>query len=391
VTPPIYLDHQSTTPLDPRVVEAMLPYLTERFGHPHSRSHAFGWEAEKAVEVARARVADLLHAEPREIVFTSGSTEADNLALKGAAEFYGSYGQRGRHVVTTAIENRPVLDSCAWLEERRGFRVTRMRPDAAGRVAPEAIAAAIEPDTVLVSVQWANHEVGTVQPIAEIAALCRDRGVLLHSDASQAGAWLDLDVAAAGVALLSLSANKMFGPKGAGALYVRRKDPRVRVAPLLHGGDHERGMRSGTPDVPALVGFGVAAEIARTQWTADAERVAALRDRFESALRASLDGIAVNGSTTHRLPNNSNLSFDGVEGEALLVSVPDVAASTGSACTSATQEPSHVLEALGLPRSASQSSVRFSLGRPTTSDEIDRAISRIRETVPRLRALSPPR
>ncbi len=385
---PIYLDHQSTTPVDPRVVAALLPYLTERFGHPASRAHAFGWEAEKAVEAARAKVADLVRADPREVVFTSGSTEADNLAVKGAAESYAGWGGKGRHVVTTTIENRAVLDSCRWLEERRGFEVTRVRPDGLGRVAPEAIASAIRPDTVLVSVQWASHEVGTVQPMEAIGAVCRERGVLLHSDASQAGAWLDLDVERAGVHLLSLSANKMSGPKGAGALVVRRREPRVRLAPLLHGGGHERGMRSGTVDVPAVVGFGAACEIARLERSGDAARVGALRDRFESELLARLPGVTRNGDPSHRLPNNANLSFSGVEGEALLVSLPQLAASTGSACTSASPEPSHVLEAMGLSREAAHSSVRFSLGRPTTSDEVSRAVALLCEAVPRLRALS---
>ncbi len=262
----VYLDHLATTPIDPRVLRLMGPWLEGRYGHPASRSHAFGWEAEEAVETARARVADLVHADPKEIVFTSGGTEADNLALQGVAEAYES---RGRHVVTTQIEGRPVLDTCAWLERRRGFTVTRVAPDGGGRVSAAAVEAALRPDTILVSVQAANAEVGTVEPTAEIGALCAARGVLFHVDAVAAAAWLELDVRRDGIHLLSLSANKMGGPKGAGALFVRRKDPRVRLAPILHGGAHERGLRAGTVDVPAVVGFGAAAELVRTERAGD--------------------------------------------------------------------------------------------------------------------------
>lgn len=383
----IYLDHQSTTPIDPRVVEAVAPFGHDQFGHPSSSGHAFGWDAEKAVEHARAQVADLVGAEPREIVFTSGGTEADNLAIKGVAEALAS---KGRHIVTTAVENRPVLDSCAWLETR-GWEVTRVAPDAKGRVEAEAIGTALRPDTVLVSVQYANHEVGTVQPVAGIAAVVAEHGAWLHTDAAQALAWLPVDVATEGIHLLSLAAHRMYGPKGAGALYVRRRKPRVRVAPQMHGGGHERGLRSGTVNVPGVVGLGAAAAACRADREGDAARVAVLRDRLEARIAERVSGMRRFGDLARRLPNNTNVAFEGVEGESLVVALPEIAFATGSACTSATLEPSYVLPAMGVAASTAAGSVRFSLGRFTTEAEIDRTVARVVEAVERTRALDPRR
>ena len=385
--PFVYLDHLATTPADPRVVEAMRPWLSERFGHPASRSHRLGWDAEAAVEAARAQVADLLGVEPREIVFTSGGTEADNLAIKGVAD---AYGVRGRHVVTTAVENRPVLDSCRWLEETRGFAVTRVPCSFTGRVSAENVVAALRPDTILVSVQAANQETGTTQPFAEIAAACAGRNLLVHVDATFAGGWLDLDPRRDGVHLMTLSANKLGGPKGAGALYVRRKDPRVRLAPQLHGGAHERGLRAGTVDVAGAVGFGLAASIVRETRAAATAAVSSLRDRLEGALLERVPDPVVHGDREHRLPNVTNLSFAGVEAESLLMGMQDVAASAGAGCTSALVEPSHVFGAMGLAPDVAAQSVRFSLGRSTTRDEIDFAIERIVATVSKVRALGAP-
>lgn len=385
--PFVYLDHLATTPADPRVVEAMRPWLSERFGHPASRSHRLGWEAEEAVEAARARVADLLKVEPREIVFTSGGTEADNLAVKGVADAYGA---RGRHVVTTAVENRPVLDSCRWLEETRAFAVTRVPCSFTGRVSAENVAAALREGTILVCVQAANQETGTTQPIAEIAAACAGRNLLVHVDATFAGGWLELDPRRDGVHLMSLSANKLGGPKGAGALYVRRKDPRVRLAPQLHGGSHERGLRAGTVDVAGAVGFGVAASIVRETREAAAATVRRLRDRLEAAVLERVPEASVHGDREHRLPNVTNLSFAGVEAESLLMGMQDVAAAAGAGCTSALVEPSYVFEAMGLAADVAARSVRFSLGRSTTREEIDFALERIVATVAKVRALGAP-
>lgn len=379
--PPLYFDHPSTTPLDPRVVDAMAPYWTERFGHPASRHHPYGWDAERAVTEARAEVASLIGAETREIVFTSGGTESDNLAIKGVAEAYAS---KGRHLVTTVVENRPVADSCTWLETR-GFEVTRVAVDGDARVDPSAIDAAIRDDTVLVSVQWANPEVGTVQPIAEIGAVCEARGVLFHTDATQAAAWMPLDVRTAGVHLLSLTAHRLYGPKGAGALYVRRRSPRVRLAPQLHGGGHERGMRSGTVNVPGIVGLGRAAALCAAEGQADAVRVAGLRDRLQAGLAEGVDGLRVLGSAARRLPGVLPVRIDGVEGEALLLGASGLAFSTGSACSSATLEPSPVLSAMGLSKRESDTSVRFGLGRFTTEAEVDTAIGAVTDAAARIR------
>lgn len=381
---PLYLDHLSTTPLDPRVREAMEPWLGARFGHPAARSHAYGWEAEEAVETARARVADLVGADPQEIVFTSGATEADNLALQGAFEAAAG---RGRHVVIGAVEHRPVRDTAAFLAARRGAEVTTVPCDARGRVAPEAVAAALRDDTVLVAVQAANAEVGTRQPTAAIGAACAGRAAWFHVDAAHAAAHVALDVRRDGIHLLSLTAHRMGGPKGAGALYVRRRDPRVRLVAVTHGGGHERGMRAGTVNVPAVVGFGVAADLIRAGRDAEGARLAALRDRFEATILARVARVVRHGDLADRLPGVSALAFDGVEAEALLMGMPDIAAASGAGCSSATLEPSYVLAAMGVPERVGHGTVRFSLGRTTTDDDVARAAARVIETVERLRSL----
>ncbi len=383
---PVYLDHHATTPMDPRVLEAMLPYFTEKFGNAASRSHAYGWAAERAVERAREQVAALLGAAPQELVFTSGATEADNLALKGALELYT---QRGDHVVTVATEHKAVLDTCAWLERSGRARVTYLRPRPDGLLDLDAVAAAIEPRTVLVAVMAANNEVGVLQPLAELGALCHERGVLFFTDAAQALGKVPLDVEAQRIDLLACTAHKLYGPKGAGALFVRRRDPRVRLAPQQHGGGHERGMRSGTLDVPAIVGFGAACALAQEEMAAEAARVGALRDRLWEGLRSRLDGLVLNGHPERRLPGNLNVSFVGVEGEALMMGMRDLAVSSGSACTSATLEPSYVLRALGVHEELAHTSIRFGLGRFTTTEEVDFAVETTVRAVERLRALSP--
>ncbi len=372
----VYLDNHATTPLDPRVLDAMMPYLTTKFGNAASRSHSFGWEAEKAVEDARKKVAALVGAEPREIVFTSGATESDNLAIKGVAEARG-----GGHIVTAATEHKAVLDTCHALE-RRGFEVTYLPVRQDGLVDLDALAEAITPRTILVSIMHANNEIGTVQPLEEIGQVCAERGVPFHTDAAQRPAKVS-----GGIALMSLSAHKIYGPKGIGALYVRRK-PRVPLAAQMDGGGHERGLRSGTLNVPAIVGFGEACAIAAREGAAESARVAGLRDRLEARL-LSVPGARVNGSRDHRLPNNLNISFPGVDSESLLMALPEVAISSGSACSSATLAPSHVLRAIGLPEDASRAAVRFGLGRFTTEDDVDYAAERVAQAVMRLRALSP--
>ena len=378
---PIYLDHHATTPADPRVLDAMWPYFTEIFGNAASRSHVYGWEAEAAVDVARERVAALLGGSPTEIVFTSGATEANNLAIKGAA---AAYRRRGDHIVTTAIEHASVLDPVRRLEQQGG-RVTRVSPGPSGRVAPEAVADAVCERTVLVSAMLANNEIGVIEPIAEIAAAVKARAprALVHTDAAQAASTLDIAERAAGVDLISLSAHKMYGPKGVGALWVRRR-PKIRLMPLLDGGGHERGLRSGTLPVPLVVGFGIACEIAQDERDSDAARIAALRDRLRARIESRLDGVRENGAG-ERLAGNLHLSFQGVDGEALLLALRDVAASSGAACASATLEPSHVLRALGVADELAHNSIRFGLGRFTTTEEIDRAADRVVESVMRLR------
>jgi cysteine desulfurase len=381
---PIYLDHQATTPCDPRVLEAMLPYFTEEFGNPASRTHAWGWRAERAVERAREQVAALIGADPREVIFTSGATESNNLAILGAARAARS---RGDHVVTVRTEHLAVLDPCAALE-REGFRVTRLDVGADGLLDPDKLRSALGPGTVLVSVMWANNEIGVIQPIEEIGRIAREHGVPLHSDAAQAAGRLPIDVEAARVDLLSLSGHKLYGPKGIGALRVRHRDPRLRLEPILYGGGHERGLRSGTLPTPLCVGLGEACAIAEREREAESARLRGLRDALWAQLREGLEGVHLNGCAERRLAVNLNVSFEGVEGEALLMGLPDVALSSGSACTSARREPSHVLRALGLGERRALSSVRFGLGRPTTRSDVDRAAVRVIAEVRRLRALS---
>ncbi len=383
---PIYLDHHATTPCDPRVVEAMLPWFTERFGNPASRDHTLGNMARSAVEHARVQVADAISASAKEIVWTSGATESNNLAILGVARTRAAH---GGHIVTVATEHKAVLDPVGVLA-REGFTTTVLPVDAAGRVSASQVEAALRPDTLLVSVMAANNEIGTLQPIAEIGAVCRARGVLLHTDAAQALGKIPLDVGAMHVDLMSLSAHKAYGPKGVGALYVRRGRPLIRLQPLMHGGGHERGLRPGTLPVPLIVGFGVAATLAAQDVAGDgANRLATLRDRLWEGLRARVPGVTLNGAMAHRLPNNLNVSFAGVEAEALMMSMREVACSSGSACTSATLEPSHVLRALGVAPETAHTSLRFGVGRTTTTDEIDAVIDRLAVQVPRLRALNP--
>jgi cysteine desulfurase len=382
----VYLDHHSTTPADPRVVEAMLPWFHEKFGNAASRSHPFGWEAEEAVEKARAEVASLVGAEPREIVWTSGATESDNLAIKGALAFHRA---RGNHVVTVATEHKAVLDSCKALVRDGLAEVTVLRPGASGLVSADDVAAAITDRTVVVSVMHANNEIGVVQPIADIGRVCRARGVLLHSDAAQSAGRIPIDVQQMQVDLLSLSAHKCYGPKGVGALYVRSKNPRVRITAQIDGGGHERGMRSGTLNVPGIVGMGAAFAIAKREMPEESARMLALRERLRNALFSSLDQLKLNGDLERRLPGSLNVSFAHVEGESLMLGLREIAVSSGSACSSATLEPSYVLRALGVSDEMAHSSIRFGIGRFNTEEEIDYAASRVIAEVRRLRALSP--
>jgi cysteine desulfurase len=381
----IYMDSNATTRTDPRVVEAMLPYFTERYGNASSLTHAFGREADEAVEQARAQVAALLGAHPREIVFTSGATESNNLALKGVAAMYRP---KGDHLVTVATEHKAVLDPVRRLE-REGSHVTILPVDTFGRVSVEQVAQALTPRTILVSVMAANNEIGTLQPIREIRRLCKERGVLFHSDAAQAAGKMSLDVEEMGVDLLSVSAHKMYGPKGVGALYVRRRDPRVRLEPQMDGGGQERGLRSGTSNVPAIVGFGVACELCRQEMAGEARRLTELREQLRRGVQDELSDVTLNGHPTERLPGNLNLSFAGVKGEALLMALRDVALSSGSACMTASVEPSYVLKALGLDDELAHASIRFGLGRFNTAEEVDAVIRDVVRVVHYLRALNP--
>lgn len=380
---PVYLDYSATTPIDPRVVEAMLPYLTEKFGNPASRSHQYGWEAEAAVENARAEVAALVNADPKEIVWTSGATEANNLAIKGAANFYQS---KGKHLITVKTEHKAVLDTMRELE-RQGFEVTYLDVLPNGLVDMAALEAALRPDTILVSIMAVNNEIGVIQPIAEIGELLRSKGILFHVDAAQATGKIDIDLSKLKVDLMSFSAHKTYGPKGIGALYVRRK-PRVRLEAQMHGGGHERGMRSGTLATFLIVGMGEAFRLARLEMKAENERIRALRDRLFKGL-SDLPEIYVNGDLEHRVPHNLNISFAYVEGESLMMAVKDIAVSSGSACTSASLEPSYVLRALGLTDELAHSSIRFSIGRFTTAEEIDFTVDLLHKQIGRLRELSP--
>lgn len=383
---PIYMDNHATTRVDPRVVQAMLPYFDQTFGNAASRTHAFGWQAEAAVEDARDTVAGLINAESgKEIVFTSGATESDNLAIKGVAEYYKA---KGNHIVTTVIEHKAVLDSCKRLE-KQGFEVSYVPVGKDGRVDPADIRRALTDKTILVSVMLANNEVGTIQPIAEIGAITREKGVLLHCDAVQGIGKTEFDVRAMNVDLASLTAHKIYGPKGVGALYVRRSKPRVRLVAQMDGGGHERGNRSGTLNVPGIVGFAKACEILKQEGKAENERIRGLRDRLHRGIAAALDEVVLNGHPEQRLPGNLNLSFSFVEGEGLMMAIKDVAVSSGSACTSASLEPSYVLRSMGLDEELAHSSIRFGLGRFNTEEEVDFVIDLVVGKVQKLRDMSP--
>ena len=383
---PIFMDNHSTTPVDPRVLEAMLPYFTEKFGNAASRSHVFGWTAEEAVDVARERIAKLNGAQcEKEIVITSGATESDNLALKGVAEFYKD---KGNHIVTTTVEHKAILDTCKRLE-KEGFEVTYLGVGKDGRVDPDDVKKALTDKTILVSIMFANNEIGTVQPLEAIGKITRERGVLLHSDAVQGVGKVEFDVQKMNVDLASVTAHKMYGPKGVGALYVRRSKPRVRLVAQMDGGGHERGMRSGTLNVPSIVGFGKACAIFQEEGKADNARIFALRERLRTKLQSSLDECYVNGSLEHRLPGNLNISFNFVEGEAMMMAIKDVAVSSGSACTSSSLEPSYVLRALGVGDELAHSSIRFGIGRFNTQDEIDYVADLVIGKVKHLRDMSP--
>jgi cysteine desulfurase len=380
---PIYLDYSATTPVDPRVAQKMIPFLTEQFGNAASRSHAFGWEAEKAVEEARGHVAALLNADSKEIIWTSGATEGNNLAIKGAANFYKG---KGKHIVTMKTEHKAVLDTVRELE-RQGFEATYLDPEQNGLLDLEKFKAALRPDTVLASVMMVNNEIGVIQPIAEIGEICRSKGIIFHCDAVQAAGKIPIDLQKLKVDLLTVTAHKVYGPKGIGALYVRRK-PRVRIEPQIHGGGHERGLRSGTLPTHQIVGMGEAFRIAKLEMAAEGERIRALRDRLLAGFK-DMEEVYVNGDIERRIPGNLNVSFNFVEGESLIMGIKDVAVSSGSACTSASLEPSYVLRALGRSDELAHSSIRFTIGRFTTEEEIDYAVKLLRAKIGKLRELSP--
>ena len=383
---PIYLDNNATTPVDPRVLEAMLPYFTTRFGNAASKSHAFGWEADAAVDSAREQVARLIGAvSPREIVFTSGATESDNLAIKGVAE---AYHDKGNHIITCVTEHKAVLDSCKVLA-KHGFEVTYLPVAPDGLVDVERVRDAITDKTILISIMAANNEIGTIHPIKEIGRLAKEKQILFHSDATQGVGKFPINVEDMGIDLLSLTAHKMYGPKGIGALYVRSTKPRVKLASLIDGGGHERGMRSGTLNVPGIVGLGKACELSQKEMSAEAERLIALRQRLKEGILKQLEDVQINGHAAQRLPGNLNMSFAFIEGESLLMGLKDIAVSTGSACTSASLEPSYVLKAIGVTDELAYSAIRFGLGRFTSDEEIDYTVNRIVEEVRRLRAMSP--
>lgn len=381
---PVYLDNNATTPVDPRVLDAMMPFFTQHFGNASSRNHAFGWEAEDAVDQARKDIGDLINASDKEIIFTSGATESNNLALKGVFEMYRD---KGNHIITVNTEHKAILDTCKHLE-KAGAEITYLETGADGLVTAAQVAEAMRKETILVTIMYANNEIGVVQPIKEIGALCAEKGVLFHSDATQAVGKIPVDVMADNIHLMSFTAHKMYGPKGIGALYVRRKNPRVKVTAQMDGGGHERGMRSGTLNVPGIVGFGKAAALAKAEMHSDAERLSKLRDKLEHAL-LDLEESYVNGSREHRLPHCTNMSFKYVEGEGLIMGVKDIAVSSGSACTSASLEPSYVLKNLGLDDELAHSSLRFGLSRFTTEEEIDFTINCVKTAVNRLREMSP--
>jgi cysteine desulfurase len=382
---PVYMDNHATTPVDPRVLDAMLPYFREKFGNSASRNHSFGWTAEEAVENARGQVARLINATPKEIIVTSGATESDNLAIKGVAEMYR---EKGNHIITQVTEHKAVLDTCKRLE-KYGYEVTYLPVQKDGRVDLDELRRAITPKTILITIMYANNEIGVIQPIAEISKIAKEKGVLFHVDGVQAAGKVPVDVQKDNIDLLSISAHKMYGPKGVGALYVRRRNPRVQLAAVIDGGGHERGMRSGTLNVPGIVGMGAAAEICQKEMPEESVRLRGLRDRLKDGLFARLDELYINGSMEHRLPNNLNVSFAFVEGESLLMGINDIAVSSGSACTSATLEPSYVLKALGVGEDLAHTSIRFGLGRFNTQEDVDYVTDRVSEVVIRLRELSP--
>jgi cysteine desulfurase len=382
---PIYMDNHATTPVDPRVLEAMMPYMTNVFGNAASRNHQFGWVAEEAVENARTQIAKLIGATAKEIIFTSGATESDNLALKGVAEMYR---EKGNHIITAATEHKAVLDTCKRLE-KYGYKVTYLAVQRDGLVNLDELKAAMTDKTILVSIMYANNEIGVLQPVEEIGKLCRERGIVFHTDATQAVGKVPVDVNKQNIDVLSISAHKMYGPKGVGALYVRRKNPRVQLSAIIDGGGHERGMRSGTLNVPGIVGLGKACELCMEEMPLESKRLTAMRDRLRQTIEKNLDEVYVNGDYEHRLPGNLNMSFLYVEGESLLMGINDIAVSSGSACTSATLEPSYVLKALGLGDDLAHSSIRFGLGRFNTDAEVDYVAAKIVDVVKKLRELSP--
>ncbi|HTZ33535.1 MAG TPA: IscS subfamily cysteine desulfurase [Methylomirabilota bacterium] len=382
---PIYMDNHATTPLDPRVLEAMMPFFTDKFGNAASRNHSFGWSAEEAVENARQQVASLIGATAKEIIFTSGATESDNLMIKGVAEMYR---EKGNHVITQAIEHKAVLDTCKNLE-KHGFEVTYLPVQKDGRVSPEDVRQAIKPTTILICIMYANNEIGVINPIPEIGKIAKEHGIVFAVDGVQAVGKVPVDVQKDNIDLLAISAHKLYGPKGVGALYVRRRNPRVQLSAIIDGGGHERGMRSGTLNVPGIVGLGKACELCQQEMAQESVRLAGLRDRLRAGLEAKLDEVFINGSMEHRLPNNLNMSFAYVEGESLLMGINDVAVSSGSACTSATLEPSYVLKALGVGEDLAHTSIRFGLGRFTTQEEVDYVIDKMVQVVTKLRELSP--
>ncbi|MBM3920345.1 MAG: IscS subfamily cysteine desulfurase [Sphingomonadales bacterium] len=381
---PVYLDNNATTKVDPRALDAMIPFFTEDFGNAASRNHPFGWKAEEAVDYAREQIATLIGANEKEIIFTSGATESNNLALKGVFEMYA---EKGKHIITAVTEHKAILDTCKHLE-KQGAEITYLHPAENGLLTVAQVEEAIRPDTILVTIMFGNNEIGVLQPIREIAAACKKQGVLFHSDATQAVGKIPVDVIADNIDLMSFTAHKMYGPKGIGALYVRRKNPRVKVTAQMDGGGHERGMRSGTLNVPGIVGFGKAAELARLEMQSDTERIIKMRDRLENAL-LTVEESYLNGSKEHRLPHTTNISFKYVEGEGLMMAIKDIAVSSGSACTSASLEPSYVLKSLGLDDELAHSSLRFGLSRYTTDEEIDFTIKCVTDAVNRLRDMSP--
>jgi len=382
---PIYFDNHATTPVDPRVLEAMLPYFGDKFGNAASRNHSFGWAGEEAVENARGQVASLIGATPKEIIFTSGATESDNLMIKGVAEMYR---EKGNHIITQAIEHKAVLDTCKRLE-KYGYEVTYLPVKKDGRVDPEDVRKAIKPTTILITVMYANNEIGIINPIQEIGKIAKEHGIIFAVDGVQAVGKIPVDVQKDNIDLLAISAHKIYGPKGVGALYVRRRNPRVQLSAVIDGGGHERGMRSGTLNVPGIVGLGKACEVAQQEMAEESKRMLALRERLRKGLEAKLDEVFINGSMEHRLPNNLNMSFAYVEGESLLMGINDIAVSSGSACTSATLEPSYVLKALGVGEDLAHTSIRFGLGRFNTEEEVDYVIDKMVQVVSKLRELSP--